>query len=43
MLVVSKRSTMGDFTASKTMKIFGWASTAVMAAAVVGMAVLPAG
>lgn len=42
MLVVSKRSTMGDFTASRTMKIFGWASTLVMAAAVVGMAVLPA-
>ena len=43
MLVVSKRSTMGDFTASMTMKIFGWASTAVMAAAVIGMAIQPAG
>jgi Mn2+/Fe2+ NRAMP family transporter len=41
MLVVSRRSTMGDFTASKTLKVFGWASTAVMAAAVIGMAVLP--
>jgi len=41
MLVVSRRSTMGDFTASKTLKLFGWASTAVMAAAVIGMAVLP--
>ncbi len=43
MLVVSKRSTMGDFTASMTMKIFGWASTTVMAAAVIGMAIQPAG
>jgi NRAMP (natural resistance-associated macrophage protein)-like metal ion transporter len=43
MMVVSRRSTMGDFTASKTLKLFGWASTAVMAAAVLGMAVLPAG
>lgn len=42
MLVVSRRSTMGDFTATITMKVFGWASTAVMAAAVAGMAVLPA-
>ena len=42
MLVVSKRSTMGDFTASTTLKIFGWTTTAVMAAAVIGMAVLPA-
>jgi NRAMP (natural resistance-associated macrophage protein)-like metal ion transporter len=42
MLVVSRRSTMGDFTASTTLKLFGWASTAVMAAAVIAMAVLPA-
>lgn len=42
MLVVSKRSTMGDFTASTPLKIFGWTTTAVMAAAVIGMAVLPA-
>jgi Mn2+/Fe2+ NRAMP family transporter len=41
MLVVSRRSTMGDFTASTMLKLFGWASTAVMAAAVIGMAVLP--
>jgi Mn2+/Fe2+ NRAMP family transporter len=43
MLVVSKRSTMGAFTASTTLKLFGWASTAVMAAAIIGMAVLPTG
>jgi len=41
MLVVSRRSTMGDFTASTMLKLFGWASTAVMAAAVIAMAVLP--
>ncbi|MFT3977666.1 MAG: divalent metal cation transporter [Sphingomonas bacterium] len=41
MIVVSKRSIMGDFVASPTLKFFGWLATAVMAAAAAAMAVLP--
>jgi NRAMP (natural resistance-associated macrophage protein)-like metal ion transporter len=37
MVVVSLKSAMGDYTASLTLKIFGWAATGVMAAAAVAM------
>ena len=37
MVVVSKHSAMGKFTASKRLTFFGWATTAVMAAAAVAM------
>jgi Mn2+/Fe2+ NRAMP family transporter len=41
MLVVSKRSIMGEFVASMPLKIFGWLATAVMATAAVAMMVFP--
>jgi NRAMP (natural resistance-associated macrophage protein)-like metal ion transporter len=37
MVVVSSRSAMGKFTAGRTLKLFGWTATAVMAAAAIGM------
>lgn len=37
MLVVSKRSIMGEFVASAPLKFFGWLATAVMGAAAVAM------
>jgi NRAMP (natural resistance-associated macrophage protein)-like metal ion transporter len=37
MIVVSRRSTMGAYTASLRLRFFGWAATAVMAAAAVAM------
>jgi NRAMP (natural resistance-associated macrophage protein)-like metal ion transporter len=37
MLVVTSRSAMGKFTAGGMLKVFGWAATAVMGAAVIGM------
>ncbi|GGB43447.1 iron transporter [Sphingomonas metalli] len=40
MLVVSRRSAMGKFTASPRLLFFGWTATAVMAAAAVAMIVL---
>ena len=40
MLVVSKREAMGKFTASRSMRVFGWLATAVMAAAAVAMLVV---
>ncbi|THD38201.1 MAG: divalent metal cation transporter [Sphingomonas sp.] len=41
MLVASRKAVMGEFTAGLVLKIFGWLTTAVMAAAVIGMAVFP--
>lgn len=38
MIVVSRRSLMGDFVASRPLRLFGWAATGVMAAAAVGLA-----
>ncbi|CUS46705.1 Manganese transport protein MntH [hydrothermal vent metagenome] len=40
MIVVSRRSTMGDYTASLRLRFFGWAATAVMGAAAVAMVVM---
>ena len=40
MIVVSKRSIMGDFVASPALKFFGWLATGVMAVAAVAMIVL---
>ena len=40
MVVVSNHSAMGKFTASRRLQFFGWAATAVMAAAAVAMFVL---
>ena len=37
MVVVSLKSAMGKYTASLTLKIFGWAATAIMAAAAVSI------
>jgi len=37
MIVVSRTSTMGQYTASRPLRFFGWAATAVMAAAAVAM------
>ena len=37
MLVVSRRDQMGRFIAGPTLKLFGWAATAVMAAAATAM------
>jgi len=37
MLVASNKKAMGKFTASRSMRIFGWLATAVMAAAAVAM------
>ena len=37
MVVVSRRSTMGRFTASRTLLLFGWGATLVMTAAAVSM------
>jgi len=41
MLVVSRRSIMGDFVASGGLKFFGWLATAVMGAAAIAMVALP--
>jgi Mn2+/Fe2+ NRAMP family transporter len=44
MILVSRRSVMGRFTASRSLLLLGWASTAVMATAafaLIGQAVLP--
>ncbi|MES2095291.1 MAG: divalent metal cation transporter [Pseudomonadota bacterium] len=41
MLVVSREAVMGDFMAGTPLRIFGWLTTGVMAAAVIGMAVFP--
>lgn len=41
MIVVSKRSIMGEFVASVPLKIFGWMATGVMAAAAIAMAIFP--
>jgi Mn2+/Fe2+ NRAMP family transporter len=40
MIVATNRSKMGDFTAGPTLRILGWTSTAVMAAAAVAMIVV---
>jgi len=40
MIVVSRKSTMGAYTASLRLRFFGWAATAVMAAAAVAMVVM---
>ena len=40
MIVVSRKATMGDYTASAPLLFFGWAATAVMAAAAVAMFVV---
>ncbi|HVV32388.1 MAG TPA: divalent metal cation transporter [Vitreimonas sp.] len=40
MLVVTRKSAMGDFTATPSQRIFGWLATALMAAAAVTMIVL---
>jgi NRAMP (natural resistance-associated macrophage protein)-like metal ion transporter len=40
MIVVSRHSTMGKFTATPRLKLFGWLATAVMAAAAVAMLVV---
>jgi Mn2+/Fe2+ NRAMP family transporter len=37
MIVVSRKSTMGAYTASFGLRFFGWTATAVMAAAAVAM------
>ncbi len=37
MVVVSRRAAMGQFTASKTLLVFGWGATGVMAAAAASM------
>lgn len=41
MSVVSRRSIMGEFVASTSLKIFGWLATLVMGAAAVAMVVFP--
>ena len=41
MIVVSKRSIMGHFVASPTLKFFGWLATVVMAVAAIAMVALP--
>jgi Mn2+/Fe2+ NRAMP family transporter len=41
MIVVTRKSAMGKFVASPLLVTFGWAATAIMAAAAVAMAVLP--
>lgn len=41
MIVVSKRSIMGEFVASAPLKIFGWLATAVMGAAAIAMFAVP--
>ncbi|MBO9712017.1 NRAMP family divalent metal transporter [Sphingomonas sp.] len=41
MLVVGRKSQMGDFTAPLPLKLFGWAATGVMAAAALAMFALP--
>jgi NRAMP (natural resistance-associated macrophage protein)-like metal ion transporter len=40
MVVVSLKSAMGDYTASLSLRIFGWSATAVMAVAAVAMVVV---
>jgi NRAMP (natural resistance-associated macrophage protein)-like metal ion transporter len=40
MIVVTRKSAMGDYTASLPLQFFGWAATAVMAAAAVAMVVV---
>jgi Mn2+/Fe2+ NRAMP family transporter len=41
MIVVSKRSIMGDFTASASLRFFGWLATIVMGVAALAMIVFP--
>lgn len=41
MIVVSKRSIMGEFVASPSLKFFGWLATAVMGAAAIAMIAFP--
>ncbi len=41
MIIVSKRSIMGEFVASLTLKFFGWLATLVMAAAAIAMFAVP--
>jgi Mn2+/Fe2+ NRAMP family transporter len=41
MIIVSKRSIMGEFVASVPLKFFGWLATAVMGAAAVAMIAFP--
>ncbi|MEO9131358.1 MAG: divalent metal cation transporter [Sphingomonas sp.] len=40
MIVVTRKSAMGDYTASLPLQFFGWTATAVMAAAAVAMVVM---
>ena len=40
MIVATNARKMGDFTAGRTLRILGWTSTAVMAAAAVAMIVV---
>ena len=40
MIVASRRQEMGDFIATRSQRIFGWAATAVMAAAALAMLVM---
>jgi Mn2+/Fe2+ NRAMP family transporter len=37
MIVVTRKATMGDYVASRPLQFFGWAATAVMAAAAIAM------
>lgn len=41
MIVVSRRSIMGDFVASPALRLFGWLAAAVMAVAAVAMVAVP--
>lgn len=41
MLLISRRDTMGAFTASFGLRLFGWAATLIMAAAAIAMFVFP--
>lgn len=41
MIIVSKRSIMGEFVAARTLKVFGWLATLVMILAAVAMMVHP--
>ena len=40
MIVVSRRQEMGDFIATRSQRVFGWAATAVMAIAAIAMMLL---
>ena len=39
-ILASKKSVMGDYTASRPIVILGWIATAIMAAAALGMLIL---